>query len=133
MPWCSSVGMKREDGGFVAAARAGAGKDAGDLADERAAHPQAAGLVEKIAHLRRHIAEARRRAEDDGVVVAEFLGRSDGRRLVNLRAVFFRDLFRHEFRHALERHFDAVNGARAFRDGFGHGFDVAVHGVIENE
>jgi len=81
---------EREDGGFVAATDAGAGKNAGDLANERAAHPQAAGLVEKIAHLRRHVAEARRRAEDDGVIVAEFLGRSDGRRLVNLRAVLQR-------------------------------------------
>ncbi len=33
--------------------------------------PQAAGLVEEVAHLRRHVAEAGRRAEDDGVVLGQ--------------------------------------------------------------
>ena len=80
--------MKRRDGGFLAAVlRAGRGEDAADLADERAFHPQPAGLVEEVAHLAGHVAEARRRAEDDGVVVAQLVRRGDRRLLVELDAI----------------------------------------------
>src|SRR3546814_2386216 len=45
---------------------------------------QAAGLVEEIAHLRGHVAEAGRRAEDNGIVVGQFLRLGDRRLLVEL-------------------------------------------------
>ena len=78
------------------------GEDAADLADQRALHPQAAGLVEEVAHLRRHVAEAGRRAEDDRVVIGELVDGGDRRRLVELDAGLPGDLLRHQLRHALD-------------------------------
>ncbi len=49
--------VKGADRGFVAAAGAGRDEYTGDLADQTAVNPEAAGLVEKITHLRRHVAE----------------------------------------------------------------------------
>ena len=49
--------------------RAGAGENAADLADQRPFGPQPARLIEKVAHLRRHVPEPRRRAEDDRIRV----------------------------------------------------------------
>ena len=52
MPWCSSVVWNEGDRRLLAAVLGGgAGEDAADLADQRARHPQAAGLVEEVAHL----------------------------------------------------------------------------------
>ena len=48
-------------------------EDGADLADQGSAHPEAAGLVEEVLHLRRHIAETGRRSENDGVVIGELL------------------------------------------------------------
>jgi hypothetical protein len=49
----------------------GTDEHAANLPNQRALHPEAAGLVEEVAHLGAHIAEARGRAEDDSVVVRE--------------------------------------------------------------
>ena len=65
--------VKRRDGRFLAAMLgAGGYKDAANLADKLAARPEAASLVKEIAHLRAHVAETRRRAENDCVVVGQF-------------------------------------------------------------
>src|SRR5262249_14458498 len=54
-------GVKAGDRRFLAAVLcSGAGEDAANLADQRPFDPQAAGLVEEVAHLGAHIAEARR-------------------------------------------------------------------------
>src|SRR5213082_1214336 len=61
------------DGRLLAAVLAGsAAKNAADLADECAAHPKGAGLIEEVAHLRRHVAEAGWSAEQDQVVLIQF-------------------------------------------------------------
>ena len=73
----------------------GTGEHAADLPDQRALHPEVPGLVEEVAHLGAHIAEARGRAKDDGVVVREFFGLRDGRQLVQLHAGFLGDFLRH--------------------------------------
>src|SRR3546814_13965727 len=59
----------------------GRGEGAADLADQRALGPQAAGLVEEVTHLGRHVAETRRRAEDDRVIARQLVDRGDRRLL----------------------------------------------------
>src|SRR5437899_1518529 len=50
--------VKAGDRGLLATVLArSAGEDAADLADQAAAHPQAASLVQEVAHLRAHVAE----------------------------------------------------------------------------
>lgn len=121
------------DGALVAAAGAGTGENAAGFSDELAFHPQPAGLIEEVPHLRGHITEAGRRAEEDGVVVAEFLRIGNGRGLIEFGTVFCRHLGRHGFRHALDGDFDAFDGTRAFCDGVGQRFNVAVGGVVEDK
>ena len=95
--------------------------------------PERPGLVEEVPHLRGHVAEAGRRAEDDGVVVGELLRVGDRRRLIDLHAGAAHDLLRHQLGHALDGDLHAVDGAGAMRDRIGQRLDVAVGAVIENE
>ena len=111
----------------------GRDKDAADLADQLALRPEAAGLVEEIPHLRRHVAEAGRRAEDDRVVVGQLFGRRDRRGLVELDMGLFGDVARHQLRHALDRDFRTGDRSRTVGDGTGHRLDMAVAAVIEDE
>src|SRR5690606_2406301 len=112
------------DGGLVAAAGAGGGEHAADPADQRTLHPEPAGLVEEIAHLRGHVAKARRRAEQDGVIVAQLL-RTGGRcGLIELGAGLAGNLLGHGFRHALDAHLDAGHAPRTLGDGLGEAFDI---------
>src|SRR5215470_4016159 len=75
------------DRGLLAAVLArGAAEHAPDLAHQRSARPEVAGLVEEIAHLRRHIAKARRRAEDDCIVLLELIRGSERGGLIELEA-----------------------------------------------
>ena len=78
-------------------------------------------------------AEAGRRAEYDGIVVAEFAGLGDGRRLVELHAGILRDLLGHQLGHALDGDLAAGDLAGTRRDGLGHGLHVAVGTVVEHE
>ena len=108
------------------------GEGAADLAVQRALRPEAAGLVEEVRHLRRHAAEAGAGADDDGVVIGEFVDLRDRRGLVELVVRRFRDIRRHQFGHPLD--VDRGAGfARAFGNGIRHRLDVAVGGIIENE
>ena len=115
------------DGGLLPATHTRAGEDAGQLAVQRGLGPQAAGLVEKGAHLTRHVAEAGRGAEQDGVVVGQFGRRGDGCSLIELGAELARLLLGDGFRHSLERDLGASHGAGAFGDMVGQGLDVTVH------
>src|SRR6478672_4019236 len=85
--------MERSDRHLLAAmlGRGGA-KYAADLADQRTLHPVAAGLVEEVAHLRAHIAEARGCAEYYGVVIRELVYGRDWRSLVQLHVGFPSDV-----------------------------------------
>src|SRR3546814_5577998 len=58
--------------------------------------PKPASLIEKRLHLRRHGAEARRKAEDDAIILGKLIDGRDGGFLVKLKAIFLRDLFRSE-------------------------------------
>lgn len=64
--------MEGEDRAFLATMLRGrGGEDATHLADESAAHPQPARLVEEGPHVTAHVAEAGGGAEDDCVVVGQ--------------------------------------------------------------
>src|SRR5690606_10711662 len=129
----SQGGPGGSNGHFLAAASAGGSEHAGDLAMQRALGPKAASLVEEVAHLPGHVAEAGRRTEDDRVVIRQ-LGRAGHLSgLVDLAAGVLEHLCGHGFGHPLDGHFGALNAARAFGDGVGHGFDVTVHGVIKHK
>src|SRR5262249_22484395 len=124
---------EREDGRFLPAVLGGGGReDTGDLADETALQPQAAGLVEEALHLARHVAEARGRPEDDGVVVGEVLDLRDRRLLVELETGLAREVFGYGFRNAQDGGLRS-GVAHARGDFLRHALDVAVGRVIEYE
>src|SRR5699024_5474361 len=108
-------------------------KYAGHLAYQGAIGPQTAGLIEKVAHLSGHVAEARRGAEDDGIVIGQFLGSGDRSLLVPLAACTLAEFFIHRVRDPLYGYLDAITAARTFGDAVCHGLDMAIHGVIKNQ
>jgi hypothetical protein len=72
IPWCRRVEWNEVIVVYLPAVLGGRrGEDAADFADQRPLDPKRAGLVEEVAHLCRHVAEAGRRAEDNRVVVGE--------------------------------------------------------------
>ena len=120
--------------GFLAAVLAGGGtKGAADLADQRAGEPQAAGLIEEVAHLRRHVAETRRRADDDRVIIGEFARRGNRCGLVGLQARGGGDIIGDEFGYPLDGDAGAGNLGRAGGDGVGERLHMAIARVIEDE
>jgi hypothetical protein len=61
IPWVKQGGMKRGQGRLLPAVLAGSAAEyAAYLADQRTTRPKTSRLIEKSAHLRRHVAEARR-------------------------------------------------------------------------
>src|SRR5215813_10076059 len=123
--------MERGDGRFLAAMLgARAGEHAADLADECSLHPEAAGLVQEVAHLCAHVAEARGRTEDDGVVGREFVYVTNGSGLVQLHAGFFGDFLRHKFGDTLDGDLSTWHRAGPFGDGLGHLLDMTPSAVI---
>ncbi len=89
--------------------------------------PQAASAVPEGAHLAGHIAEARRRADQDSVVLRQYVRRCFWGRLIGFSAHLGETLGVHGFRHAPDVDFDARNAARAFRYRIRHGFDMSIH------
>ena len=67
-------------------------KNTSCLADQAAAHPQTAGLIQEIAHLGRHVAEAGAGAEDDCIGTGGLLGPHD-RNVRKCLGAFFAPLF----------------------------------------
>src|SRR5690606_26481899 len=116
---------------FVAAAGAGGDEDAADLADQSALHPEAAGLVEKIAHLAAHVAEPGAGTEDDGIVIGQFGRAGDRRGLVPLAAGLLEGLLRNRLGNPLDGDLGAGDLAGAGGDGFRHLLHMAVHRVIK--
>ena len=124
--------------GFLTAVLGGCGtKHPAGLADEAAAHPDLAGGVQELAHLPAHVAEAGRRAENDGVGVLELLQgahRHRGQGLLRLgRMHFFEDIVRERFRDAAQRRDHARHLMHAFGHGLGHGGHVAVERIIDDQ
>src|SRR6202166_2589335 len=110
-----------------------AGEYAAYLADQPATHPQTSGLIEEVAHLSAHVAKARWRAEDDGVVLWQLIDRGNRRCLIDLEMRFACHLFGHEFRHTLDSNLSVRDFACALCNGAGHGFDMAVGTVVEDK
>src|SRR6516165_1266219 len=111
----------------------GAGEHAADRTDQRAHYPEATGLVEEVAHLRAHVAEARGRSKDDGVVVRELIHGRDARGLVQLHAGFLGDLLRHQLGNALDRDLSARYRASSFGNRLGHLLNVTIGAVVEDK
>ena len=103
-----------------------------DLAVERTAHPQPAGLIEEIGHLRRQAAEPGTSADDDGVVVGEILDLRDRGGLIELVVGLAGDLLGDELGHPLDVHVGA-GLARPLGGRVRHRLDMAVGRVVENQ
>ena len=127
------VGDDREERHLLAAMLRGrGGEGAPDFPMQRATHPQAAGLIQKIRHLRRHAPEARAHADDDRVVIRELVHRRNWGFLIQLEMRFLRDLLWNEFGHPLDCDLGA-GLAGAFGDGLSHRLDMPIGGVIEDK
>ena len=126
--------VEGQDGALLATVLGGAGREhRAHLADERTRGPQAAGLVDERAHLAADVAEARGRAEDDGVVVRQLRRLRHRGGLVGLAMGRSEYVSRHGFRHTLDVHGGTGHFAGAFGHDLGHLLDVTVVAVIENE
>ncbi|MNT30844.1 hypothetical protein D3C72_1666560 [compost metagenome] len=124
-------GDEAENGGFLAAVLGGGRREGrADFADQLATEPQATGLVPEIAHLRRHRAETRAGADDDRIVIRQFVHRRHRSRLVQLEVGGLGNLFRNEFGNALDHGFRAGR-LHALGNRIGHFLDMAVRGVIK--
>src|SRR5690606_12996988 len=120
------VGMDPHQGGFLATMLCGGGREGGsDLPVQSALRPQAAGLVEEAGHLRRHAAIARTSADDDRVVIDEFVDLRDRCPLVELVAVLDGIALGNEVWYAPDV-YRSAGCASAFRGRFGHLFDMSV-------
>ena len=118
---------------FLAAASAGGGENAAQLVDQGTLGPQAACLVQEGAHLAGHIAKAGGHAKQNRVVVGQ-LGRACYVGcLIGLATRVLENVFRHGLWHTLDGDFCAADAACTFGHGIGHGFDVTVHGIVENK
>jgi hypothetical protein len=115
---------------------ANAGEHTADLVDQIAAHPMPTALIEKIAHLGAHVAEARGCAEDDRVRIGKLLHprhRNVGEcRARLLCAALFEDVVGNKLGNLENaclhiRHFFRTLGYR-----FGQSIDVPVH-AVEND
>src|SRR5271166_2859044 len=107
-------------------------ENAAGFTDELALDPVAACLIKEVFHLRRHIAEAGRHAENDRIVVRQLRHCRNRRRLVELEARFLRNLLRHKLWHA----FDDGLGTSvpdALGHCFGHFLNVAEARVVKDE
>ncbi|OMQ44238.1 hypothetical protein BKP54_13945 [Ensifer sp. 1H6] len=117
---------------LAAVLAAGRGEDAADFSHQRIPGPDAARLIEEVLHLRGHVTEPRRRADDDRVIIGQFGNACGGCVLVALVAGIDGDGFRYDLRHPFHRNAGAC-GPCAFRNGCGHGLDVTVGGVVKHE
>src|ERR1700736_5826522 len=111
----------------------GRSEDASYLANKGSFDPEPAGLIEKVAHLRGHVAKACGRSKDNRVIVWQLINARDWRLLVQLHARSTGDLFRDQLRDALDGHVRPRNRACAFSDGVCHLLDMTVAGIVENE
>src|ERR1035441_2834678 len=98
--------------------------------------PELPCLVQKVPHLRAHVAESGWRAEDNGIGFGKLARRGNwnvpkgGTR--RLSADLFQRLHGHEFGDLIQADFGAFNFARSFHYRLGHAVDVAVHAVKEH-
>src|SRR5690606_40073842 len=120
------VGVNPHQGGLLATMLRGGGREGGsDLPAQGASRPQASGLVEEAGHLRRHAAIARTSADDDCVVIDEFVDLRDRCLLVELVAGCDGNALGNEFWYPPDV-YRSAGCASAFRDRFGHLFDMSV-------
>ena len=94
--------------------------------------PEPTGLIEEVAHLRCHVAETGRGADNDGIIVDQFV---DGRDLGRLIALVPR-VVGHRIGNQLGNSLNRNEGTRLagpFRHGIGHRLDMAPGRIIENK
>jgi hypothetical protein len=120
-------GPGRGNGHLLSAAGTGGGEDAGHLAGQCTLGPQPAGLVEEVAHLPGHVAEAGWRAEDDCIVIDQFRRAGHLGLLIGLAPGSGKSAGIHGFRYPFDGDLGACDAARALGDRLGHGFDMSVH------
>src|SRR5664279_1078357 len=122
------------DRGLLATVLGGGGREnATDLTDESPTEPEWPCLVQKVPHLRAHVAESGWRAEDNGIGFDKLARRGNwdvpegGARC--LSADLFQRLLGHEFGDLIQADFGAFNFARSFHYRLGHAIDVPEHAV----
>src|SRR6266478_912336 len=129
--------VEARDRGFVASMLgADAGEHTADLVDQSAAHPMPTALIEKIAHLGAHVAEARGRAEDDRVCLGKLL-HPRHRNVRECRARFLcatllEDVVGNKLWNLENACLHARYFFHALRYRFGQSIDVPVH-AVEND
>jgi len=127
-------GVEGRNRRFLAAVLAGCRReDAADFPNQRTRHPEGAGLIEEVAHLRRHVSEPCRRPKDYGVIIGEVRRRGERRVLVGFHAAGFRHLLGDKVGNTLEIAGDPGDRFYAVRDGVSHGFGVAISRVVKNK
>src|SRR5579875_2572383 len=126
--------VERQNRAFLPAVlRGGRGEHAAELANQLALCPKWPRLVEKVAHLRRHVSESGRRAENNGVVIRKFFDSSNRCRLIQLGARLSCDVRRHNFRYALNGNRGARNRPRPFRNCFRKLLHPPIHRVVKHQ
>ncbi len=125
--------MGRKEGAFLATMLAsGRSEYAAHLPDQPILEPEPAVLVEEVFHLRCHVAESRRRAYHDRVVVRQLGHACHGGGLVQLVSGLASDIFRDQLRHPpdVDR---GASLASALGNSRCNGLDMAIGGVIEHQ
>ena len=126
--------VERQNRAFLPAVlRGGRGEHAAEFANQLALCPKWPRLVEKVAHLRRHVSESGRRAENNGVVIRKFFDSSNRCRLIQLGARLSCDVRRHNFRYALNGNRGARNRPRPFRNCFRKLLHPPIHRVVKHQ
>ena len=137
IPWCSKVGVEAGDGRLLAAVLAGgAGEDAADLADQGPGTRARRSGRGSSASAAAHVAEPRRRAEDDGVGLAELVGldhRDVGEgRPGPLCADLLEGLVGDQLGDLEQRDLGPGDLPGPFGDGLGHLVDMAISAVKDD-
>jgi hypothetical protein len=103
-----------------------------NLADQGAAHPKPAVLVQKRGHLGGDAPEAGRCADDDAIVVGEFGDPRYRSLLVELEVGALGHIRRDRFRYPLDVDF-GTRGASAFGDRICERLHMSVGGVVQHQ
>ena len=128
------IGQHREQRRLLPAMLRGGGTEGGaHLADQRAAHPQPAGLVPEARHLAAHPPVTGRAADDDAVIFRQLVRPFDAIMILALgEAGRLRHFGRRGFRDVADVAF-MPRLSHPLRHRIGHLGDVAIGGIIENE
>src|SRR5882724_1467593 len=111
----------------------GTAKHAPELSNQGTPHPQGAGLIKEISHLRGHVAKACGRAEHDCVVLLQLIGCGNGRRLIEPKTRRYAYLLRHQLCNTLDDNSAPIHTRNPLGLCCRHLFDVSVAAVVKDE